>query len=521
MRNDTSSRRGLQQLLGAPLQRITVSRVFWDKVNEVFPILRDEPSYAALFWYLLFGSRHDKETHRLLLESKVLARMENRDEENTKSGRFLERFRTNVIPSDGFMSWTEWYQPKRKCRQLRSLSFGPFDAMIEKEHERHWHGQGRVCLDGSVFTVAKQRHIRRAETKEVALLPGLCPDATDIQQYMNNLAPNLFSQLVTANLADATAVALNLPSQNKKQERVRQEQRRLLRHIESQPLPLYTASQEGNTVRLFTRHSIPNLKGDVRRVLTPEWSEADLRCSQLAICARLWNVPEIQAFLATGTCFWEFLFNQMEVAHPLRKTAKNSIKKGVYSICFGMEECHLKGTTAYDLVKNSMPKELAGRFLEVPIIKILLNARERALHAVEQKGGELTPYGKWCPVTEERLAHNVMAEVAQAWEMKLIYPAFALARETDEFKIALYQFDGFSAHFKRRPFTGRPETWQSRIKEAVQREIDKHGINTVLEWKENGTEVLTRNENDTRENTREGKDKTQQDHGHPIISHLQ
>ena len=66
-----------------------------------------------------------------------------------------------------------------------------------------------------------------------------------------------------------------------------------------------------------------------------------------------------------------------------------------------------------------------------------------------------------------------MAEVAQALEMKLIYPAFRLAGETREFTIVLFQHDAFSLHFLR-----RSEAWLARI--AVQEEIAQDGVVTSV-----------------------------------------
>ena len=61
--------------------------------------------------------------------------------------------------------------------------------------------------------------------------------------------------------------------------------------------------------------------------------------------------------------------------------------------------------------------------------------------------------------------------------VKLVYPAFRLARETREFTIVLFQHDGFSLHFLR-----REEMWLARIASVVQEEIAQHGVETRLEW---------------------------------------
>ena len=72
-----------------------------------------------------------------------------------------------------------------------------------------------------------------------------------------------------------------------------------------------------------------------------------------------------------------------------------------------------------------------------------------------------------------------MAEVAQAWEMKFVAPAFNLARTTRDFTITLYQFDGISIHF-----TCNRDRWKRRIEEAVNQMIAEYKIYSYLEWKQ-------------------------------------
>jgi len=76
--------------------------------------------------------------------------------------------------------------------------------------------------------------------------------------------------------------------------------------------------------------------------------------------------------------------------------------------------------------------------------------------------------------------HQIMAIVAQALEMHLIYPAFELAKaHRKDFTITLAQHDGFSVKFHR-----RAEEWKKRIKKVIQDRIDLWEINTTIEWKD-------------------------------------
>jgi hypothetical protein len=451
------------------LRRITV-KVFWDLVSEELPSLNEGRGYRELFWYLLFGTWHDQDTKRLLLPSDLLCSFEGRSVQNSRAEAFLVRFRENVIPHDGKFVWSRWR--KNKCRQLINLHFGRLRPFVEAEYEMRWHKLGRVYLDGRTFSPATMRYARRQEFEAVQPHNAYCDEAEFIRSYLNNLPPHLFTKCVRNNYSAARLAALKL-----RNSAVMAEQLRLLRCIEAQPQPFYGPSSEGNTIRLFTGSSIPNLQRDVRKSLTADWVDVDLRCSQLAICAALWNVEPINNFLQSGENFWTHVLHAIGVPQRNWEVAKREIKPALYSICYGMDLRHVKGTTALRLTKAGLDKHIATRFVNHPLVQALLKAREEALNSIARAGGAMTCFGKRCAVSEVRQPRRIMAEVAQALELKLIYPAFRLAAETQEFSIVLFQHDGFSLHFRR-----RGEMWLARIAGVIQEEAIQQGIATRLEW---------------------------------------
>jgi hypothetical protein len=252
--------------------------------------------YSSLFWYLLFGGWHDKESSRLLLCSETISQFEGRSVSNTRAERFLIRFRDEVLPKDAVLRWSGWREGH--CRQLVDFHLGAFHHLLEKEYARQWHDSGRVYLDGSAYTTAKHQRMRHAACEIAWQRSGLCADAQSIQAYLNGLPSHLFTRAVRANLQRARAAAYALEDKQ-----VAAQQERILRHIESQPQPFYAATDAGNTVRLFTSEAIPNLERSVRQALSRGWVDADLNCSQLAICAWLWNVADVQDFLRGGENF--------------------------------------------------------------------------------------------------------------------------------------------------------------------------------------------------------------------------
>jgi hypothetical protein len=323
------------------------------------------------------------------------------------------------------------------------------------------------------------RQERREELREVQGLTAYHPEVEEVRTYLNSQHPHLFNECVERNYEAAWLKALQ-----KEDPAVSKAARLNLRCIKAQPQPVYFPSPEGNTVRLFTAQSMATLPRDVRKELTSGWPEVDVRCSQLAICAALWNAESINGFLRSGDSFWDHLLQSIGVPQSDWAIAKEALKPSVYAVCYGMERHRIPGTTALRLKKVGLDTHYAARFVNHRLIQALLVAREEAWRVIEQECGATTCYGKECPVTPVRQPRQIMAEVAQALEMKMILPAFKLAQQTQDFTIVLFQHDGFSVHFMR-----RADMWQERIAQAIQEEIHQQGIQTGLEWQMEEAEV--------------------------------
>lgn len=457
------------ELYSSALARITVSKVFYNKANMAFPRIFENKGYATLFLYLLFGGWHDRKTHQLLLSSSLLSEFEGRSPSNTQAEMFLCRF-SDALPRDCQFKWSGFNYKTASCRQLREFYLGAFEEVVASERAKEWHNQGRVYLDGSAYSTAKQRAIRLSEQKAAFEDTCQCAEQQFINNYLNALPSNLFSTIVTKNIICARNIALGLDNPI-----VVEAQERQLRSIDSQPQPFYFCSDR--TVRLFTRDSIATLQKDVRKALTRDWSEADLRHSQLAICARLWNIVEVEDFLRSGGNFWATLMEDIGVVKADADKIKPILKKRLYSTCYGMELGSVKGLGAYALVCGGFDKKIIYRFLEHPLIEAVFRTREIELLRIAKVGGGFDAYNQWISVEGDRQPRDIMASVAQSWEMKLIFPAFLLASQTRDFTITLFQHDGFSVNFRR-----RKDLWKKRIENVINERIGKYNILTGIEW---------------------------------------
>lgn len=485
--NDTRQSGGVQlnpvtPILGAKhrlkmrlLRRLTVSKPFRELTAKTFPALDRNPAYWRFMHYLLFGTFFDEDTERLVISQELLAEIEGwtRGMGNYRAIRFLTAFQADVMTPETF-SWTNWIGSE-KCRQVRKFELAAsFQTALDEEWAKTHHDQGRVYFcDGRTFSKKKQRQCR-LECRDAAIsLQALapCDEAREILDYLNHLPPNLFSG-VLKNYNAALAVARAIKNEN-----VIRQQMRVLKAIKDQPQPFYKPTSNGNTVRMFgAGDGITCLERNVRCALTADWHEADIKSSQLAICAAVWNVEAVQDFLRHGGSIWENLFEQFEFNAVEGATAKPALKEALYSTCYGMRKQYVGARLGNALKQCGIVRD-GSLFLKNPLIKSMLTARMEATKRIIRDGGAETCFGKQLELGKLK-PPQILAQIAQAAELKLIYPVVQLARQTEEFKITLWQHDGFSVHFVR-----REERWKRRLSNVVSEQAERMEIVTGLEWK--------------------------------------
>ncbi|MEI6492601.1 MAG: hypothetical protein WCO94_08640 [Verrucomicrobiota bacterium] len=465
-----------QRLKMRPLHRLTVSKPFRELTARTFPALDRNPAYWRFMQYLLFGTFIDEDTGRLIISQKDLAEIEGwtRGMGNYRAIRFLTAFQTEVMTPETF-SWTGWRGGK-KCRQVQR--FDPpasFQTALDEEWAKTHHDQGRVYFcDGRTFSKKKQRQCRIECRNAAIFLQALapCEEAREILDYLNHLPPNLFSGILR-NYHAALQVAQALENEN-----ARRQQLRILKAINEQPQPFYAASGNANTDRIFgIGDCLTGLERNVRRALTADWQEGDIKSSQLAICAAAWNVEVVQDFLRDGGSVWKNLFEWFEFDTAEGAKAKPALKDALYSTCYGMRTQYIGGRLGKALEIAGVVRN-GSLFLRNPLIQAMLASRNEATKQILRKSGAKTCFGKWLELGK-LTPPQILAQIAQAAELKLIYPVVQLAKQTEEFKITLWQHDGFSVHFTR-----REERWKRKLARVVSEQAEKMGIVTGLEWKD-------------------------------------
>lgn len=472
------------------LQRRTVSENFRHICAEALPGLGDNLIYWRLLQYFLYGTWFDGESGRLVLSQEVLALIAMQENDGRFTGeRLLQRFSQDVAP----VRYTEYNRGLHKARELIYADLPP--AIVEgqlKDRNMLAHQIGMVYFDTgkkvNARAVKEQRETTKREALEEMALAG-CDEARELLRYMNHLAPRKFHKLTTNVKRAQEALQRRSFSEDRERDtRARNRALDVLRAVETQPQPFYRPARR--TVRIFSSNdSVLRLPREARAELTKDFTQLDLRSAQLAIVARLWNIPALQTFLETGQSFWDYLWCQCGC--PAEYQAfKDVVKTALYSIVFGMTRKKLlhgnidsaQGVVYDGLIHLLQPFDVtAQQFIAIPLIEALFNARTRIYTEIKQAGGAHDVYGRWIPVTKEISYRSVAAQICQAMELYLMFPVIQVASITDELTVVLWLHDGayIDVADKR-----RKELWLNRIRSAVKERACEQQIWTEIEGKD-------------------------------------
>ncbi len=480
-----------------------VSNHYLQEVDRLFPILKENKIYRRLFFHLSFPKAlsRDIESGYILVSESILATIEYKevllDHNNYKGITLLESFKRDVLPD---FQWSNYSHRDNKARAVINTGFSPeYQRLLDAEKDRVWNSYGRTFfLDRKVFNRANQEKYRVLQRKEAFEMMKATenPDAQFVGNYLNNLDSRGFTEIIRKNMEDAITAANNVVFKPKRtmleaerlaiQSRIRERNIDILATIEAQSLPLYRPVT--GTTRLFTiTEHIGNLNTEVREVLTRGWVEVDLRSSQLAITATLWGVTEVVDFLRCGGNIWYELLKTYDVDYSLVSDVKDAFKQALYAILFGADAGDVQRHLTNALKAIGINKR-GDLFMNHWIIKSMVDARNTQIQQITMAGGAYNVYNDWLstPVddpNDKKLRFNVesiLAQQAQAVELKIITTLFRLAAGNSDFTIQLYQYDGISIRFHN---DMKRESYLQRMKDEVQSISESLGIPITLSVK--------------------------------------
>jgi hypothetical protein len=453
---------------------VGVSRKFFQLTRKTFIGLRHNPAHWQLMEYLLFLATPDEKLGLIPLPRNLLAAMENREVNHYKALPFLLRFQRDVMSPDTFAFSEGWDWKAQQCRMVTKFVL-PAHYAEALEKEKFDDKKEVFFCGGHKWSQRKAQEVRAKQWRKMEARDWqwISPSAKEVIEYMNNSDPRPFKDILRRNYAAAVTATRRLAPQKRKREM------RILQAIKKEPQPRYAPSRSKRTPRIWARgrNNIPQLKSEIRKVLTKGWVEADLKSAQLAINAVLWGAERTRSFLEDEGDVWEMLYEYLDILPVQKETAKKELKKTIYAIWFD-RKAHLVGPMLTTALRKKGVQTEGRAIYSVPIIREMLQEREHAKATIVHQGGVKDCNGRWIPLAEREPA-SLMAEAAQVAEMELLLPMIRMAKTTDDFQVTLYQHDGMSLFFRR-----KKQAWMERIDEEVKKKAKDMGFPTGLAWEE-------------------------------------
>lgn len=455
---------------------LLVSTTFYCIVHKHYPHLAQCLPCARYFQHLAFGTWLDEETGELLIPQEYLATIEGKTEQlKTKNYRgvdFLMHFSKYVQ----YHKWSDWRWTMHKCRRVVEITFpDEIQETLQAERDNMWGHEEQLHFVTGKKPTRLSRKLQKRE--EIAYSLTVLKDNGSIEgkavlNYLHNLPIQPFNDLLK-NLDEAKALVKTLPLD----EQSLNYQKNLLVRFANQTQTIYGNSDV--TTRIFPLNaSIGLMQRKVRRTLTKDWTELDLKSAELAIVAKVWNIPELEAFLQTSAIStWQYFADRM--ALPYSEATKGILKDATYALCFG-------GGEKKAITKALEPLGIdnaAKQFLEISLVTQIRKARNKEIERIRINLGATNAFGHFYSMATLHCSPlSILAGVVQSYELKLLFPCFQLAmqqlRSRHGFKIVLFQHDGFSivCHDK-----SETQNRIVRLQKVVSDKAQEMGITTKLE----------------------------------------
>lgn len=458
-----------------PIQRtqIVVSPEFRALIAERFPDVFEETRYARLFQELLFPRWRDDLTRDAVLSRSLLAELEGQQAQLSGNKYVGQRFLDDFCSHTGVhlrVREADWLQGRARTAALQ-LSSG-LELMLSMELLQVGNREVVDFVTGKPASrrrQERQRSERRGHRRGYEPPPG--PNAHWIT-LLNHTPPHVFAQF-----EEFTDQAVDVANTAAKAER-RHANLRTLHTLRQNGLdPAYKAVER--SPRIYTSGiSTAHLSSNVRAVQLATSLHFDLAAAQLAIIARLWNLPMIedvlQKTLRAGGSVWSPLL----ALTGLKAEDKGLFKRLIYATAYGMGRFRLRSEAA-----EWFGLERARGVLNSPLMVELMRGREERLRRLKAEGGIEDAFGQRVSLLERAKRkwkapeNSLMAHEAQSYELLLMQPALEIAKQAKDFRIVLWLHDGFYAAVTK---ADRESRVARQVREQVDDQAKRLGLATRL-----------------------------------------
>jgi hypothetical protein len=222
---------------------------------------------------------------------------------------------------------------------------------------------------------------------------------------------------------------------------------------------IYAASAK--TPRLhalgLTIHQLPR---ELRKAALHGCVSLDAHACQLAVVAKLWDVPQVSDFLTARKSIWDELLGAMGVSAD----KKPSVKEALYSIIFGMGVVNVrrnllglplhghskkrrKRTVRSVKPVQSVSEEAADAFLSHPLIAELLIARHQRLRQIKQDRHIVDAFGRRIDYSRRHVKmRSLLAQEVQSYEVDLMLSLLPIFEAERDLVVVSWLHDGVTIH---------------------------------------------------------------------------
>jgi hypothetical protein len=460
----------MQQTYSLPNAALTRSYVpFPSKISKqgrdgllaAYPSLSYHPhaeAYRRMVEYLIF-SRFEDDEGRLIVPATTIEKLVRgkpiAGKRHFAATDWLSSFSQDVWRLD-VRPHSHWGGEARTVS--RDLPQDVQEILEEEPLHAFGETEGQVWFVTGVPVTRKKMYAEAATYTETLkmLAEGVGPNhpAHALMTYLNNQPQTTIGKIVKANWSRVMQEFNAMPEGAS-----REAAHRTLLVLRDYCKLIYAASDK--TPRLHalgaTIHQLPRA---LRKAALHGCVSLDARACQLAVVAKLWDVPQVSEFLSSRQSIWTELLSAMGVGTD----AKPLVKEALYSIIFGMKVANVRSTllgqpkcqhsrkSRRRTLRSVKPVEAvnevaADAFLAHPLIVELLVARQARLRQIKKCRHIVDAFGR-CIGYNRRHAkmRSLLAQEVQSYEVALMLSLLPMIEAERDLVVVSWLHDGVTVH---------------------------------------------------------------------------
>jgi hypothetical protein len=438
-----------------------ISKQGRDSLLASYPALSYHPhaeAYLRMVEYLIF-SRFEDDEGRLIVPATTIEKIVRgkpiAGKRHFAAADWLSSFSQDVWRLD-VCPHNHWEGEARTI--IRGLPQDVQDILEDEPLHAFGETEGQVWFVTGILVTRKKMYAEAATYTEALkmLADGVGPDhpAHALMAYLNNQPQTTIGKIIKANWPRVLREFDAMPEGAS-----REAAQTTLLVLRDYCKMIYAASEK--TPRLHalgaTIHQLPRA---LRKAALHGCVSLDARACQLAVVAKLWDVPRVSEFLSSRQSIWTELLSAMGVGPDV----KPLVKEALYSIIFGMKvinvRCNLLGLPNFQQSRKrrrrtvkpikpveSVNEKAADAFLTHPLIAELLAARQARLREIKRDRHIVDAFGRRIDYNRRYAKmRSLLAQEVQSYEVALMLSLLPIFEAERNLVVVSWLHDGITVH---------------------------------------------------------------------------